>query len=123
MSFFNPVNNFFKYSCHPFLCSAPRSLSLVPCTLSTIFAPMKFSAVIFDMDGLLIDSEPLWQQAGADMLQQFGVSLTDEQYHLTTGLRTPEWVDYWFTHFTIDKQKAVEMARLVEQTALHKIKQ
>jgi|SRR5438105_1948924 len=84
---------------------------------------MKFSAVIFDMDGLLIDSEPLWQQAGTDMLQQFGVSLTDEQYHLTTGLRTPEWVDYWFTHFTIDKQKAVEMARLVEQTALHKIKQ
>jgi sugar-phosphatase len=83
---------------------------------------MKFSAVIFDMDGLLIDSEPLWQQAGAEMLQQFGVTLTEEEYNLTTGLRTPEWVDYWFTHFTIDKQQAVAAAKLVEETALDKIK-
>lgn len=74
------------------------------------------------MDGLLIDSEPLWQQAGAEMLQQFGVTLTEEEYNLTTGLRTPEWVDYWFTHFTIDKQQAVAAAKLVEETALDKIK-
>lgn len=84
---------------------------------------MKYSAAIFDMDGLLIDSEPLWQQAGAEMLQQFGVTLTEEEYNLTTGLRTPEWVDYWFTHFTIDKQQAIAAARLVEQAALDKIKQ
>jgi len=83
---------------------------------------MKFSAVIFDMDGLLIDSEPLWQQAGSEMLQQFGVTLTEEEYNLTTGLRTPEWVDYWFTHFTIDKQQAIAAAKLVEETALDKIK-
>jgi sugar-phosphatase len=83
---------------------------------------MKFSAVIFDMDGLLIDSEPLWQQAGAEMLQQFGVTLTEEEYNLTTGLRTPEWVDYWFTHFTIDKQQAIAAAKLVEEIALDKIK-
>jgi HAD superfamily hydrolase (TIGR01509 family) len=101
----------------------------MPCCLDAfmprclIFAAMKFSAVIFDMDGLLIDSEPLWQQAGAEMLQAFGVTLTDEEYNLTTGLRTPEWVDYWFTHFTIDKQEAKKAAKLVEETALHKIKQ
>jgi mannitol-1-/sugar-/sorbitol-6-/2-deoxyglucose-6-phosphatase len=93
------------------------------CALYTIFAPMKFSAVIFDMDGLLIDSEPLWQQAGTDMLQQFGVTLTEEEYNLTTGLRTPEWVDYWFTHFSIDKKEAVAAAKMVEQNALDKIKQ
>ena len=74
------------------------------------------------MDGLLIDSEPLWQQAGSEMLQQFGVTLTEEEYNLTTGLRTPEWVDYWFTHFTIDKQQAIAAAKLVEETALDKIK-
>lgn len=75
------------------------------------------------MDGLLIDSEPLWQQAGCDMLQQFGVTLTEEEYNLTTGLRTPEWVDYWFTHFTIDKKEAVTAAKMVEQNALDKIMQ
>jgi sugar-phosphatase len=83
---------------------------------------MKFSAVIFDMDGLLIDSEPLWQQAGAETLQEFGVTLTDEQYNLTTGLRTPEWIDYWFTHFSIKKDRAKEAAKTIEQAALDKIK-
>lgn len=75
------------------------------------------------MDGLLIDSEPLWQQAGAETLQEFGVTLTDEQYILTTGLRTPEWVDYWFTHFSISKDQAIAAARQIEQAALDKIKQ
>lgn len=75
------------------------------------------------MDGLLIDSEPLWQQAGAETLQEYGVTLTDEQYILTTGLRTPEWVDYWFTHFAISKESAKEAARQIEQTALNKIKE
>jgi mannitol-1-/sugar-/sorbitol-6-/2-deoxyglucose-6-phosphatase len=84
---------------------------------------MKFSAVIFDMDGLLIDSEPLWQQAGAETLQEYGVTLTDEQYIQTTGLRTPEWVDYWFTHFAISKERAKEAARQIEQAALNKIKE
>ncbi|OQP59291.1 hexitol phosphatase HxpB [Niastella populi] len=84
---------------------------------------MKFSAVIFDMDGLLIDSEPLWQQAGAETLQEYGVTLTDEQYILTTGLRTPEWVDYWFTHFSISKDQAKAAARQIEQAALDKIKE
>ena len=83
---------------------------------------MKFSAAIFDMDGLLIDSEPLWQQAGAETLQEFGVTLTDEQYNLTTGLRTPEWIDYWFTHFSINKDRAKEAAKTIEQAALDKIK-
>ena len=75
------------------------------------------------MDGLLIDSEPLWQQAGAETLQEYGVTLTDEQYILTTGLRTPEWVDYWFTHFAISKERAKEAARQIEQAALNKIKE
>src|SRR5438105_1836820 len=83
---------------------------------------MKFSAAIFDMDGLLIDSEPLWQQAGAETLQEFGVTLTDEQYNLTTGLRTPEWIDYWFTHFSINKDQAKVAAKTIEQAALDKIK-
>lgn len=75
------------------------------------------------MDGLLIDSEPLWQQAGAETLQEYGVTLTDEQYILTTGLRTPEWVDYWFTHFSISKDQAKAAAKQIEQAALDKIKQ
>jgi mannitol-1-/sugar-/sorbitol-6-/2-deoxyglucose-6-phosphatase len=64
---------------------------------------MQLNTVIFDMDGLLIDSEPCWQHAGTETLRQFNVTLSPVQYHHTTGLRTPEWLDYWFGYFGIDK--------------------
>jgi mannitol-1-/sugar-/sorbitol-6-/2-deoxyglucose-6-phosphatase len=64
---------------------------------------MQLNTVIFDMDGLLIDSEPCWQQAGMETLREFNVTLSPIQYHHTTGLRTPEWLDYWFGYFGIDK--------------------
>ncbi len=63
---------------------------------------MQYKAVIFDMDGLLIDSEPLWQEAGKATLLEFGKELTTEQYHSSIGLRTEEWIEHWFHHFTID---------------------
>jgi sugar-phosphatase len=47
---------------------------------------MEKSAVIFDIDGLLINSEPLWNQAAAEIFRQYGIILTEEQYALTTGL-------------------------------------
>lgn len=67
---------------------------------------MKIKAVIFDMDGLLIDSEPLWQEAGKVTLLEFGKELTTEQYHSSTGLRTEEWIEHWFHHFSIDMAHA-----------------
>lgn len=74
------------------------------------------------MDGLLIDSEPLWQEAGKETLERFDVVLTDDQYQSSTGLRTPEWIDHWFTHFNIDKKHAPEAITTIESTAIAKIK-
>ena len=82
---------------------------------------MQLNTVIFDMDGLLIDSEPLWQEAGSELLNQFDLSLTDEQYRSSTGLRTPEWIDHWFTHFGISKSKAKESITITEEKAIKKI--
>lgn len=82
---------------------------------------MKPTTVIFDMDGLLIDSEPLWEEAGKETLAQFDVSLTDEQYHYSTGLRTKEWVDWWFTWFNIDKKHALTAELTIVQKAIDKI--
>ena len=74
------------------------------------------------MDGLLIDSEPLWQEAGQEVLSLYDIQLTDEQYHSSTGLRTPEWIDYWFSYHQIDKLKAPEAIEHIEETALQKIR-
>jgi mannitol-1-/sugar-/sorbitol-6-/2-deoxyglucose-6-phosphatase len=89
---------------------------------SRIFEAMQLNAVIFDMDGLLIDSEPYWQEAGIETMQQFSVSLTLEQYHLTTGLRTKEWIEYWFHYFQIDKRFAKEAEAIIIDKAIEKIK-
>jgi mannitol-1-/sugar-/sorbitol-6-/2-deoxyglucose-6-phosphatase len=82
---------------------------------------MELNTVIFDMDGLLIDSEPYWQEAGMETLEQFDVSLTLDQYHHTTGLRSSEWVDYWFDHFNINKNFAAEAESTIHRKAIEKI--
>jgi mannitol-1-/sugar-/sorbitol-6-/2-deoxyglucose-6-phosphatase len=89
--------------------------------LHLIFEAMQINTVIFDMDGLLIDSEPYWQEAGIETLEQFDVALTLEQYHYTTGLRTKEWIDYWFHYFDIDKQFAKKTEADIVEKAIEKI--
>ena len=66
---------------------------------------MQLNTVIFDMDGLLIDSEPLWNQAAAEVLLQFGVKLSSQQYSTTTGLRTKDFVEWWFRHFELPAEE------------------
>ena len=63
---------------------------------------MQLDTVIFDIDGLLVDSEPLWNDAAAEVFKLYGVNLTEEQYKSTTGLRTKEFVQWWFGYFGID---------------------
>jgi HAD superfamily hydrolase (TIGR01509 family) len=51
-----------------------------------------FRAAIFDLDGLLIDSEPIWQQAEIECFGEVGVRLTGAQAQETLGLRSDEVV-------------------------------
>ncbi|GGB26047.1 hexitol phosphatase HxpB [Puia dinghuensis] len=83
---------------------------------------MPLNTVIFDMDGLLIDSEPCWQEAGMETLLQFQVTLTPVQYHHTTGLRTREWLDYWFSHFGIGKERIPAAEAALHQHVIERIK-
>lgn len=53
-------------------------------------------AVIFDMDGVLIDSEPLWREAERGVFAELGVVLSDADCQQTMGLRTDELVAYWY---------------------------
>ena len=50
-----------------------------------IFVAMELNTVIFDMDGLLIDSEPLWNEAAGELFKNYGVQLSAQQYAATTG--------------------------------------
>jgi len=82
---------------------------------------MALTTVIFDMDGVLIDSEPFWEEAGKETLARFDIVLTAEQYISTTGLRTREWIDWWFNHFNTDKRFAKEAETSIVSKAIEKI--
>lgn len=53
-------------------------------------------AVIFDMDGLLIDTEPHWQVIERKVLSEVGVEITPEMQHVTMGLRDDEQIKHWY---------------------------
>jgi len=58
-------------------------------------AAATIEAVIFDLDGVLIDSEPLWQDAEMAVFGRLGIVLDRELCTLTMGLRSDEVVAYW----------------------------
>jgi mannitol-1-/sugar-/sorbitol-6-/2-deoxyglucose-6-phosphatase len=53
-------------------------------------------AVIFDFDGIIIDSEPLWIEAEIGVFKSVGVHLTHELCRQTTGLNTKDTIQYWY---------------------------
>lgn len=55
-----------------------------------------FDAVIFDMDGVLIDSEPLWKIAMERAFHEAGCQLTKKDFQVTVGMRIDEVVQYWY---------------------------
>jgi sugar-phosphatase len=53
-------------------------------------------AVIFDLDGVLVDSEQLWRDTEIAVFGSLGVDLDDERCRQTTGLRVDEVVEHWY---------------------------
>jgi mannitol-1-/sugar-/sorbitol-6-/2-deoxyglucose-6-phosphatase len=82
---------------------------------------MGLDTVIFDMDGLLIDSEPLWHEAANDVMKKLGVTLDEESYATTIGLRTREFLQYWFKNFGINPALAVETEEEITQQVIFKV--
>lgn len=58
----------------------------------------KIEAVIYDMDGVLIDSEPLWKLAEIKVFKTVGLEFDKEDCEQTVGLRIDEVVDFWFNY-------------------------
>ena len=60
---------------------------------------MRFQAIIFDMDGLLVDSEPVWYEAEKEMIEACGYRYTDEVREQTIGVRVDEFAEIIFRHY------------------------
>jgi len=52
-------------------------------------------AVIFDLDGVLADSEPWWNQIDAKLLAEYGVSYHGEYHEEVLGVSYPLAIDFY----------------------------
>jgi mannitol-1-/sugar-/sorbitol-6-/2-deoxyglucose-6-phosphatase len=58
-----------------------------------------FVASVFDMDGLLVDSEPLWQVAEVEILGALGVPIDPRACRQTKGMFVNEVTRYWHERY------------------------
>ena len=58
--------------------------------------PGRVRACVFDMDGVLIDTEPVWRRVEREVFARVGVELTEEQVRETWGLRIDDLVEHWY---------------------------
>ncbi len=83
----------------------------------------QYKAVVFDMDGVLIDSEPLWKIGMQKVFDNIGCHLTKKDFQKTVGLRIDEVIEYWYgvspwkdySVKEVETQIMSEMVRLIHE--------
>ena len=53
-------------------------------------------AVIFDLDGLLVDTEPIWYEVTKDLFKKYNIEWTEEEQIKQMGARTDVWAENTF---------------------------
>lgn len=80
-------------------------------------------AVIFDMDGVIIDSEPYWQRAEFEVFSSLGVSLEKEFTDLTQTMTTIEVTKFWYEKFPWESNSLEEVEEMVISRVMELIEQ
>jgi len=57
-------------------------------------AAVDFAAVVFDLDGVLVDSEQVWDEVRRAVVADLGGRWTDAATTAVQGMSTPEWARY-----------------------------
>jgi HAD superfamily hydrolase (TIGR01509 family) len=63
-------------------------------------------AVIFDLDGVLVDSELLWNRAKQDLVREAGGRWRDDAPRAMMGMSSPEWSAYIRDALCVDRDPA-----------------
>nr|WP_315030263.1 hexitol phosphatase HxpB [uncultured Chryseobacterium sp.] len=78
---------------------------------------MALQAVIFDMDGVLVDSEGFWAKAEKEVFSSYGVQVTPELAAKTQYLTTREVTEFWYERFPWENLDVAS----VEQKVISKV--
>jgi sugar-phosphatase len=68
------------------------------------------TTVLYDMDGLLLDTEPLWGESMLRIAEKHKIPITRKRFKETTGLRIYEVTDHWAIHYPWQGKTAREVA-------------
>lgn len=68
--------------------------------------------MIFDMDGVLIDSEKQWKQTEIELFSSFNVPVTDQYSHLTESMTISEAVRFWYGKFPWKERSLSEVEQM-----------
>jgi mannitol-1-/sugar-/sorbitol-6-/2-deoxyglucose-6-phosphatase len=76
-------------------------------------SPRPIEAVVFDMDGVLVDSEPIWRAVEREVFAGVGIEVTDEDLFETMGVRVADVVERWRRRHPWDEPSREEVARSI----------
>ena len=78
--------------------------------------------VIFDMDGVLVDSEPFWRRAKVNAVARFGGTITEQLAYQSTGLRIDEIANHWIRYCELDPACSQDLADAILDEVIGQIK-
>ncbi len=73
--------------------------------------PSSFSAIIFDLDGILADSEPCWDKIDAALLAEYGVTYLGEHHREVLGINYRLAIEFYQRTFGIAASAEAMMRR------------
>jgi HAD superfamily hydrolase (TIGR01509 family) len=75
------------------------------------------AAVAFDLDGVLIDSEPVWEEVRRAYVDEAGGHWLPEAQRRLMGMSTPEWSAYLSRDLGVGRPPEVVAAEVLERMA------
>ena len=76
-------------------------------------------AVIFDLDGTLVDSMGIWAQIDADYLKEFNIAVPKNLHEEITHLTLTQTANYFKTKFNIEDDEATILKRWNDMAFYH----
>ena len=80
-------------------------------------------AVVFDMDGVLVDSEPIWRAVEQEVFAGVGIDVTEDDLLETMGVRVADVVERWHRRHPWDEPSRQEIAETIVERVADAIEQ